>query len=137
MTIYEIIDAVCAECNLPRERLLSSERTARVSDVRARAAWKLLEAGVPRFKIAKALDRTERMVNIMLAKYAEKYNRKEEINRFSKSAKRRDLLAEMFREGKPLRQIAEATGYSYGSVRTIASRMRQKENLPDARRRYD
>jgi hypothetical protein len=41
----------------------------------------------------------------------------------------------MFRQNIPLKRIAEATGYSYGSVRTIASRLRKRIELPDARRR--
>jgi DNA-binding CsgD family transcriptional regulator len=129
------INAVCSEYGVTRKRLLSDERTTRVSLARTKAAWLMLEAGRSRAEIAVILSRTERMVNMMIARYAKENGGGEAVDRIARANTKQDMLVDMFRQNIPLKRIAEATGYSYGSVRTIASRLRKKVDLPDARRR--
>lgn len=129
------INVAAEEFGVTRKRLLSDERTTRVSLARTKAAWLMLQAGRSRADIAIALNRTERMVNNMLRRYAEDHGMAESIDRHVKSQAKQATLIEMFRQNIPLKHIAAATGYSYGSVRTIASQLRKTTDLPDARRR--
>lgn len=126
---------VCREYDIALDRLLSDEKTTRVALARVKAAWLLVNAGFRRAEIAKALGRSERMVNKMISAYAIEHKVEPPVNRIEKANAKHDTLVEMFRQNIPLKRIAEATGYSYGSVRTIASRLRKEIDLPDARRR--
>ena len=124
------LSAVAAEYDLEPRRILGEDRTGRASDARKELIWRLHTASVPHVAIADWLDRSVTYVNTVVRNRALRDGVRNVHGLVVQARDRQDEVRALIKKGVPLVDVAGLTGYTYGSLRTVLSRMRKRGEVP-------
>lgn len=128
---YQItLDAVAAEYKLDPARILGDTRTGLVAKARKELIWRLHEQDLPHVSIADMLDRSVSYVNAAIRYRVLRHGLKDERNPLVQAHDRQLEIVALMEQGFTLFEIAKKLGYTYGSLRTVLSRMRKRGTIP-------
>lgn len=124
-TLIEVAD----EYGVDPRRVLGEERTALVTKARKELIWRLHQQGLPHVGIADWLNRSRTYVNAAIRYRVLRHGLKDEHNPLVRAKDRQAEIAPLLEQGFTLTEVAKKLGYTYGSLRTVLSRMRKRGEI--------
>lgn len=122
------LSAVATEYDLEPRRILGEDRTGRASDARKELIWRLHTASVSHVAIADWLNRSVTYVNTVVRNRALRDGVRNVHGLVVQARDRQDEVRALIKQGVSLVDVAQQTGYTYGSLRTVLSRMRKRRS---------
>jgi hypothetical protein len=122
----EHLAAVADEYAVDPHRIRGEDRTGRASEARKALIWRLHTADVPHVAIADWINRSVSYVNVAVKYKVLREGLRDDRNPFEQAYERRKEVLSLIDKGVPLHEVAARTGYTYGSLRSVLSRMRKR-----------
>ena len=122
----EHLAAVSEDHDVEPRRIRGEDRTGRAAEARKDLIWRLHTADVPHVAIADWIDRSVTYVNAAVRYKVLREGLHDDRNPLAQAYERRKEVLSLIDKGVPLHEVAARTGYTYGSLRSVLSRMRKR-----------